>query len=248
MTEAKPISGYLLCGSPRSGSTLLCDLLAHSGVAGMPESYFRPASIPDYSEAWGVEHGTDGWGHSYIQSARHSGEAGTGCFGMRIMWSDMPAFLERLAILYPTASSDRERLRSQFGIDYFVHLSRHDKVAQAVSLVIAAQTGLWHRNADGTVRQGSEPTEPPRYDHRQIAAELEMLEGEARGWDNWFSRQSIAPLDLTYEALSLDPVEQTMAVLSHIGGRPGIVPIVGTARLATSLSDEWRDRFRASLG
>ncbi|MGH1493737.1 MAG: Stf0 family sulfotransferase [Acidimicrobiales bacterium] len=241
------MSGYLLCGSPRSGSTLLCDLLAQSGVAGMPESYFRPASILEYSMDWGVECGTDGWGRSYIDSVRHHGEAGTGCFGMRIMWSDMPAFLERLAVLDPAPSSDRERLRSQFGIDYFVRLSRNDKVAQAVSLVIAAQTGLWHRNADGTVRQGSEPTAPPCYDYGHIAAELEMLECEARGWDNWFSTQSIAPLELTYEALSLDPVAQVMSVLSHIGSESDIVPTVGTARLATSLTDEWTDRFRASL-
>lgn len=241
------MSGYLLCGSPRSGSTLLCDLLARSRVAGRPESYFRPASIPDYSMAWGVERGADGWGHSYIESVRHNGEAGTGCFGMRIMWSDMPAFLERLAILYPAVSSDRERLRSQFGVGYFVRLSRNDKVAQAVSLVIAAQTGLWHRNADGTVRQGSEPAEPPRYDSGQIAAELEMLENEARGWDTWFSAQSIAPLDLTYESLSREPVEQTMAVLSHIGSKSDMVPAVGTAKLATSLNDEWGDRYRATL-
>ena len=35
---------YVLCTSPRSGSTLLCKLLAATGVAGNPDSYFhRPA-------------------------------------------------------------------------------------------------------------------------------------------------------------------------------------------------------------
>jgi hypothetical protein len=34
-------SSYLLCGTPRTRSTLLCGLLTSTGVAGCPESYFR---------------------------------------------------------------------------------------------------------------------------------------------------------------------------------------------------------------
>ena len=33
--------GYLICATPRTGSTLLCGLLASTGVAGNPELYFR---------------------------------------------------------------------------------------------------------------------------------------------------------------------------------------------------------------
>jgi len=35
------INAYLICGTPRTGSTLLCDLLRATGIAGRPESYFR---------------------------------------------------------------------------------------------------------------------------------------------------------------------------------------------------------------
>ena len=41
-----PVTSYFICATPRSGSTLLCDLLARTGVAGNPESYFRRQSIP----------------------------------------------------------------------------------------------------------------------------------------------------------------------------------------------------------
>ena len=244
-SPAPPVSGYLLCSSPRSGSTLLCDLLARSRVAGNPESYFRPASIPNYAKAWGLKLGIDSWDHTYVDAVRHQGAASTGCFGMRIMGSDMPAFRARLARLDPVARTDRERLCSMFGVRSFVRLSRADKVAQAVSLVIAAQTGLWHRNADGTVRQGSEQSQPVHYSRGLIADAVEMLEQEERGWDSWFSSQSITPLDLSYEALALDPNEQTRKVLSHIGCSSDDVPAVGTAKLATSLNDEWVQRFRA---
>src|SRR5829696_3930062 len=36
-----PRHSYLVCATERSGSTLLCELLAGTGVAGRPEEYFE---------------------------------------------------------------------------------------------------------------------------------------------------------------------------------------------------------------
>ncbi|MBA2364790.1 MAG: hypothetical protein H0V86_14810, partial [Chloroflexia bacterium] len=35
-----PHTSYLICGTPRSGSFLLCEALKNTGLAGMPEEYF----------------------------------------------------------------------------------------------------------------------------------------------------------------------------------------------------------------
>ena len=35
-----PTDTYLICATQRSGSTLLCELLKQTGVAGRPEEYF----------------------------------------------------------------------------------------------------------------------------------------------------------------------------------------------------------------
>ena len=45
---------YIICATPRSGSTLLCDMLAGSGVAGNPNSYYRPPSIAHFAAQMGV--------------------------------------------------------------------------------------------------------------------------------------------------------------------------------------------------
>ena len=37
----KVTKSYVVCATPRSGSTLLCALLAGTGVAGNPEEYFE---------------------------------------------------------------------------------------------------------------------------------------------------------------------------------------------------------------
>lgn len=39
---------YVICTSPRSGSTLLCNMLAATGVAGKPKSYFHQGPITDW--------------------------------------------------------------------------------------------------------------------------------------------------------------------------------------------------------
>lgn len=247
MTNAST-SGYLLCASPRSGSTLLCDLLTRSGVAGAPASYFRPESIPVYADDWGSDGGRAGWGNSYLEAVRVHGTGDTARFGMRIMWTDMPPFLQRLADVEPGGGIDRERLHSALGVERFVHLSRHDKVAQAVSLVIATQTGLWHRHADGTVREGHEPARRPRYDFDLITDALAMLVGEERGWLRWFSTQSIVPFSLTYEALSSDPSGSTRAVLDHVGANRDDLPDViatATAKVGTPVNTEWAKRFES---
>ena len=48
MGEIAP--GYMICTSPRSGSTLLCRLLRETGVAGRPGSYFHGATLKDWAE------------------------------------------------------------------------------------------------------------------------------------------------------------------------------------------------------
>src|SRR6201991_2549603 len=37
----QPNRSYLVCATPRSGSTLLCEALKSTGVAGRPEEYFE---------------------------------------------------------------------------------------------------------------------------------------------------------------------------------------------------------------
>ena len=36
-----PIMSYLICATPRSGSTLLCDALERTGIAGSPAEHFE---------------------------------------------------------------------------------------------------------------------------------------------------------------------------------------------------------------
>ena len=49
----KPYRSYVICTAPRSGSTLLCGLLAATHVAGDPDSHFHATS----RDAWLADYG-----------------------------------------------------------------------------------------------------------------------------------------------------------------------------------------------
>lgn len=245
-----PTHSYIICATPRSGTTLLCDLLADTGVEGRPDSFFRRQSIPwwthhfDVSAAeWGDEHEFD---QSYLAAVQQEGAGGTQVFGMRLMWESVGDLSKRLQSFYPDLPSDSARFRSAFGPAFYVHLSRQDKVAQAVSRLKAEQSGLWHVAADGTERERVKPGQAPVYDARGLSEQVAALEVNDAAWASWFARQGIQPLRITYEALSTEPRAVLATVLSSLGLDPALAGTIEprTTRLADPESREWATRFR----
>lgn len=230
---------------------MLCNLLSQTGVAGAPNSFFRAQSMVDFARDWGVPAQTlANFDAGYISEAVKRGTAGTGCFGLRAMWDNIPDLLSRLRTISPDALSDQDLLADVFGPMKFIHLSRQDKVAQAVSLAMASQTGLWHRRADGTELERTQAHTDPVYDCDQIAAEHnEVTQGDI-AWRRWFTANKIAPLSISYEGLAADPSGTLAQVLAFLHrdtqAASGIQP--GTAKLASSTSDEWAARFRRDAG
>ena len=143
-------------------------------------------------------------------------------------------------------SSDSARFRSAFGPPFYVHLSREDKVAQAVSRLKAEQSGLWHVNADGTERERQKPGQAPVYDARGLSEQVARLEEHDAAWESWFTRQGTQPLRIAYEALSTEPQATLATVLSALDLDPAIAGTVEprTAKLADSGIREWATRFR----
>lgn len=240
-------ASYIICATPRSGSTLLCDLLAATGSAGRPASYYRRQSIPRWTERLGVPPGDE---RAYLDAVVREGRGDSASFGLRLMWESLPELSARLAPLFPTSETDRARLEAAFGPTAFIHLARADKVAQAVSRVKALQTGLWHLGADGSERERNAPEAAAGYDPALIRQFVDELEADERAWSDWFARHDIAPLELTYDALSADPVATLRQVLGHLGLDPSAADDVAprTARLADAQSQDWIARFKREAG
>ena len=90
---------YILCGTPRTGSTLLCSLLHSTGVAGRPESYFRQPGVELWAPQFGVEITEGGPADypAYVAGAVRVGSTANGVFAARIMWGTMQLVVGGLA-------------------------------------------------------------------------------------------------------------------------------------------------------
>jgi LPS sulfotransferase NodH len=247
MTEFQSI---ILCANPRSGSTMLCDLMAATGVLGRPQSFYRPESISEWAKLLGVDdepaNRSVDFERAYLAAIRKHGIDASGIFGLRLMWDTVEGLVDRLSPLVPDHQSDTDLFERAFGCPLYIHLVREDKVAQAVSLVRAKQSGQWHLSSDGTVRQGIEEPLPVIYDVQAIEKEIASLTQDDAAWQTWFAAQGLSRLEITYEDLAREPQTVVADILKRSGHDPAISQTIepATAKMADQESRQWIERYR----
>ncbi|MEQ4209828.1 Stf0 family sulfotransferase [Actinopolymorpha sp. B9G3] len=234
---------YLICATPRTGSTLLCGLLKSSGVAGRPASYFNRRGLHDYADDWRIDRPRDGRiDEAYVRAALAAGRTSNGVFGGRIMAETLPELIGDLAAADSgSAVTDVELLSAQFGRLRFVHLRRRDVVAQAVSWAKALQTHYWHPDED--VKPGGQH---PHYDEELIGRLVAAIEKFEADWALWFDAHGIVPHQVVYEELAADPLRAAHKVLDYLGLRlpPDQQLVIGHRRQADHVNADWTAKFR----
>lgn len=237
------IQAYIICTTPRSGSTLLCNLLRDCGQAGAPESYFHRPSRSDWCKGLNLPRTASL--AQIFNAAILAGKGDTPLFGLRLQRDSAPFFFDQLRKLHPDASNDVKRLTACFGPLRFIHLTRQDKVAQAVSLVRAQQSGLWHRNADGSERERTAQAQTLRYDQKSIAAELDILTRQEAEWRRWFEINHVHPMRVSYDDLSAHPVNELARIMGFLGIKVTneIAVSPATAKLADATNTAWTAQF-----
>lgn len=243
---------YIICTSPRSGSTLLCSLLAATGLSGNPESYFHRPSLSAWLRHFELSPSPDLSEEEILQmifkAALKAGRRG-GIFGCRLQRHSFDFFVNKLSVLYPSLTKLSECLEATFGRVLYIHLTRCDKVEQAVSYVKAEQTGLWHKAPDGTELERLTPPKEPVYNENQIRTSYEEMVQADHDWKRWFEAEQITPLRITYTALASHPKETLTKILNVLGvdskAIRGVEP--GVAKLADAISADWVSRFRSAI-
>jgi LPS sulfotransferase NodH len=263
MTDVR--RSYLVCATQRSGSTLLCELLKDTEVAGSPHEFFeamRDTGVPphprDFLHGLEIPEARDiredprppvapaysslAGLTDYRQHLERTFALGTtpnGVFGAKRMFNQLDE-LHALAGRLPEFSGLEmdvllERL---FGAPRYIWISRRDVVRQAVSMWKALQTRRW-RAGDGDGDAGSVVAQ---YRFDAIDHLVRRFEAEERGWQSFFSRHGIEPLVIAYEdQLVADPdgtIHRTLewlGVSPHPGWRAGEV----TRRQSDTDSDDW---------
>ena len=173
----QPDRSYLVCATPRSGSTLVCHALEETGVAGCPEEYFealRHSGRPRRPEEYflGIDDqsirdhlgersvGSDPpprsplWSRAaydrYLDWVFESGTTANGVFGAKLMWGYFGEFVSLLRNIPRYRDIPlAELLPTVFPDLTFVRVVRANKVRQAVSLWKAVQTATWREDHAG---------------------------------------------------------------------------------------------------
>ena len=155
-------------------------------------------------------------------------------------------FLRQLSAQHSDLKSDTARIEAAFGRTLFIHLTRHTKLDQAISLEIALQSGLWHRGGDGTELERQSPHQTPTYNATVLRTHIAVAQTKEQAWRDWVHQQKITPLQVSYEALSTNRFETRDQILNALGiilddAPSGQTP---TAKLANDTSIQWARQFR----
>lgn len=212
---------YVIASQPRSGSHYLAHLLRATGQAGVPLEYFHTAH----------------W-KSWMKRCRQSDPRGAfrllcqlrttpnGSFGVKTHWKQFQY-------------ACRLRLEQDLRDAEFIQITRNDLLGQAISLVIASQTGAWIH--------GHEQSAPPEYSFTAVQRAVAQLVAARGNWDRFFAFTGIAPLRISYEDLTARRDDTMMGVCRHIGITWHPSEPVEMRVQRTELSDEWRERFLCTL-
>jgi LPS sulfotransferase NodH len=246
---------YLVCATPRSGSTLLCETLKATGRAGRPEEYFEavPATgIPRAPEDYlaGLD---DAVAHRLVQDAqpriprysdlrclssfsahlrrvREHGTTPNGVFGAKLMWTHLVDLATRLNLASPA-----EATAALFGEPRCLWVRREDPVRQAVSLWRAMQTQSWR--AEAAERE-------PCYSYAAIRHLAGTVEADDAAWDRFFATNGLEVLEIRYAELVEDLPGTLTRALAHIGvdgDTEDCTPPM--RRQSDGLSDDWVARY-----
>jgi LPS sulfotransferase NodH len=262
---------YLVCATQRSGSTLLCELLKGTEVAGVPDEFFealRSTGLPrqprQYFEDPAVEDIAgrlapidpgrteqpgefEGWFRYVLQR----GTSPNGVFGAKMMWNYFDAFRNRLAELPSLGGVPfNQALDEVFPRLRIIFIRRRDKVPQAVSLWKAIQTQQWRTDSESQRNQTSDDVghagRAVEYDYRAIKHLLDELHRWDARWEDWFHASGRQPIRVIYEEFTTSRAATIGRVLDELGVDPPEPEGQGPMRpQADDLSRDWVDRFRS---
>lgn len=228
-------------------------MLEDTGRAGIPDSHFHTPALENWLKTYKLSKQDYSSNHEMLAAifaaARVRGTGGTGMFGLRLQRGSFTFFMEKTAELYPACQSDIERIETAFGKTLFIHLTRPNKVDQAISRVKAEQSGLWHKAADGREMERTAPRQELRYDPVEIERHRLELTKFDEDWKVWFEQQNIRPFQISYDDLADKPRDVLARLLAELGLdstiAQGIAP--PTAKLADKISRAWATRYRTEF-
>ena len=216
---------YLICSTPRCGSTYLAREMWLTGCMGAPHEYFNYDTVLlQLSARLGARNMTD-----YTDRLLRARTGPNGIFGMKL-------HLDHFRFFYEFSGQ-----YGRFAPIKFIWMDRTGLVEQAVSHVMAKQTGVWTAAHDEVGKAEYKPS--------SIERSVRVIKNMQAAWAGFFKKSGNRPYRVNYEDFCSRPAEIIGEIadflgveLSH-GSRIGNLPPV--ERQSDETKVEWAARFRA---
>ena len=241
-SRVRPHTSYLICTIPRSGSSLLCEALRNSGLAGHPAEYFSGPGALTGGPGW-----EDAAFADYMEELIARTTSPNGVFGVKVMWPQFMDFLQKASHLPPFKTpylSTPELLSIQFPNLHYIFLTRRDKVRQAASQYRVIQTGRWK----WTRGEPSPRLEQPTFNFEHIHFLYISTVASEAAWQKYFRQYGMRPFQVIYEEFIESYEETTKALLDYLQIRVPPQFRLGEPHLkkmADELNDAWCQEYHA---
>lgn len=243
--EVTPKLSYLICATPRSGSTLLSEALTGTGIAGCPQEhfealletgrprrprdYFARANDPDviallddpkFRPLFGDDEleGNNGEAPSFeelLKRAIREGTTSNGVFGTKIMWVYFRNFI-RLVRRMPGYGHVPP---CEVPAAVFPSLGRYVWIVR--NDTVRQAVSLWKALQTWRWREetgvGGRSIEEPRFSYAAIGHLAKQLEDHNGAWQVYFERCDIEPVRVVYEEFVQAYEESVLGLLDDLG-------------------------------
>jgi LPS sulfotransferase NodH len=228
------LTSYIIASVQRSGTHLLCTLLRSTGLAGLPAEHFLAKPGETWEGRWKTPSRM-----AYIERVLRDNTTSNGVFGTVVMWSYFDRVLEMLrAVPEYQGLKTGELLAAVLHEPKYIWLRRRNRVEQAVSWAIAAQTGVWAQKTG----ERPQPRAVPKFDFKVIDEWCNRIGEHDGAWANYFRENQIRPLELFYEDVVANHRSAAERVLEFLRvSLPADVEIVrlGLQKQANEVSEQW---------
>lgn len=234
----------ILCATQRCGSTLILEDMRNTGRLGQPEEWFIPWDPAKTDVDWAAN----------LDGVRRRATDETGVSAIKIMANQLDPVNRCLASFRPACDGVFAHVAQTMEGARWVQLLRRDVVAQAISRVMAMQTGVNHATARpedahfaGNLKRGYDPDYNARtaYDYTAILRQVTSITLETLSWQSFFEANGITPEVLVYEDVIADPEMGHLDLLARLAGVAGPLPRQPRkmVKIGNARNTEWRMRF-----
>ncbi len=217
----KPKGIFFLLSTPRSGSTMICDLLYKSGFC-LAHEYFQPYEyLPILADRWGCLKEDVLDNKKFMKQLIRFRTLNSGWLGINLHGHHLPLF-SKFKEYFPESEQ------------IFVRVRRRNVIAQAVSYEIASQTKQWTSKFQTGVT--------PVYSFEKIKNKINAIEHQNIITDVFLSSVNENVIELVYEDFIKNPSPTLSSIIPGEFYKKAIIE-PSLKKQSSNVNKVWADRF-----